>query len=127
MRSFWTKERDSALVGDLRKERSAVDDNLRTRHVARKLRCEKQGDSANLVRFAHALHWYSFGKFRLYCPALGSAADNAFVARLARGPVRRPRAAPPARPLPVVFLGAARDYTVVLDDKTELRVTAPPA
>jgi iron(III) transport system ATP-binding protein len=26
-----------------------------------------------------------------------------------------------------VFLGAARDYTVVLDDKTELRVTAPPA
>jgi len=25
-----------------------------------------------------------------------------------------------------VFLGAARDYTVVLDDKTELRVTAPP-
>jgi len=26
-----------------------------------------------------------------------------------------------------VFLGAARDYTVALDDKTELRVTAPPA
>src|SRR5204862_320201 len=26
-----------------------------------------------------------------------------------------------------VFLGAARDYTVMLDDKTELRVTAPPA
>ncbi len=26
-----------------------------------------------------------------------------------------------------VFLGAARDYTVVLADKTELRVTAPPA
>jgi iron(III) transport system ATP-binding protein len=26
-----------------------------------------------------------------------------------------------------VFLGASRDYTVVLDDKTELRVTAPPA
>jgi iron(III) transport system ATP-binding protein len=26
-----------------------------------------------------------------------------------------------------VFLGAARDYTVVLDDTTELRVTAPPA
>jgi len=26
-----------------------------------------------------------------------------------------------------VFLGAARDYTLVLDDKTELRVTAPPA
>jgi hypothetical protein len=26
-----------------------------------------------------------------------------------------------------VFLGAARDYTVVLDDKTEVRVTAPPA
>jgi iron(III) transport system ATP-binding protein len=26
-----------------------------------------------------------------------------------------------------VFLGATRDYTVVLDDKTELRVTAPPA
>jgi iron(III) transport system ATP-binding protein len=25
-----------------------------------------------------------------------------------------------------VFLGAARDYTVVLDDKTEVRVTAPP-
>jgi iron(III) transport system ATP-binding protein len=25
-----------------------------------------------------------------------------------------------------VFLGAARDYTVALDDKTELRVTAPP-
>ena len=25
-----------------------------------------------------------------------------------------------------VFLGSARDYTVVLDDKTELRVTAPP-
>ena len=25
-----------------------------------------------------------------------------------------------------IFLGAARDYTVVLDDKTELRVTAPP-
>jgi len=25
-----------------------------------------------------------------------------------------------------VFLGATRDYTVVLDDKTELRVTAPP-
>jgi len=25
-----------------------------------------------------------------------------------------------------VFLGAARDYSVVLDDKTELRVTAPP-
>ena len=25
-----------------------------------------------------------------------------------------------------VFLGAARDYTVVLNDKTELRVTAPP-
>ncbi len=25
-----------------------------------------------------------------------------------------------------VFLGAARDYTVVLDDRTELRVTAPP-
>jgi len=25
-----------------------------------------------------------------------------------------------------VFLGAARDYTVVLDDKAELRVTAPP-
>jgi iron(III) transport system ATP-binding protein len=26
-----------------------------------------------------------------------------------------------------VFLGAARDYTVVLSDKTELRVTAPPS
>jgi iron(III) transport system ATP-binding protein len=26
-----------------------------------------------------------------------------------------------------VFLGAARDYTVVLDDKSEMRVTAPPA
>jgi iron(III) transport system ATP-binding protein len=26
-----------------------------------------------------------------------------------------------------VFLGAARDYTIALDDKTELRVTAPPA
>jgi len=26
-----------------------------------------------------------------------------------------------------VFLGAARDYTVALDDKTEIRVTAPPA
>jgi len=26
-----------------------------------------------------------------------------------------------------VFLGAARDYTVVLDDETEIRVTAPPA
>jgi iron(III) transport system ATP-binding protein len=26
-----------------------------------------------------------------------------------------------------VFLGASRDYTVVLDDKSELRVTAPPA
>ena len=25
-----------------------------------------------------------------------------------------------------VFLGSARDYTVALDDKTELRVTAPP-
>jgi iron(III) transport system ATP-binding protein len=25
-----------------------------------------------------------------------------------------------------VFLGSARDYTVQLDDKTELRVTAPP-
>ena len=25
-----------------------------------------------------------------------------------------------------VFLGAARDYTVMLDDKTELRVTAAP-
>jgi hypothetical protein len=25
-----------------------------------------------------------------------------------------------------VFLGAARDYTVVLDDKTSFRVTAPP-
>jgi iron(III) transport system ATP-binding protein len=25
-----------------------------------------------------------------------------------------------------VFLGASRDYTVVLEDKTELRVTAPP-
>ena len=39
---------------------------------------------------------------------LGSAADNVFVARTARGPRRRPRGAPPARPLPVVFLGAAR-------------------
>jgi len=38
---------------------------------------------------------------------LGTAADNAFVARLARGSLRRPRAAPPARPLPVVFLSAA--------------------
>jgi iron(III) transport system ATP-binding protein len=26
-----------------------------------------------------------------------------------------------------VFLGAARDYTVALDDRTEIRVTAPPA
>jgi iron(III) transport system ATP-binding protein len=26
-----------------------------------------------------------------------------------------------------VFLGAARDYTVALDDRTEVRVTAPPA
>jgi len=26
-----------------------------------------------------------------------------------------------------VFLGASRDYTIVLDDKTELRVTAAPA
>ena len=25
-----------------------------------------------------------------------------------------------------VFLGAARDYTISLNDKTELRVTAPP-
>ena len=25
-----------------------------------------------------------------------------------------------------VFLGSVRDYTVALDDKTELRVTAPP-
>jgi iron(III) transport system ATP-binding protein len=25
-----------------------------------------------------------------------------------------------------VFLGATRDYTVTLDDGTELRVTAPP-
>ena len=25
-----------------------------------------------------------------------------------------------------VFLGSTRDYTVTLDDKTELRVTAPP-
>ena len=25
-----------------------------------------------------------------------------------------------------VFLGAARDYTVQLDDRTEVRVTAPP-
>ena len=27
---------------------------------------------------------------------------------------------------PQVFLGSARDYTVRLDDETELRVTAPP-
>ncbi|HVH01659.1 MAG TPA: hypothetical protein VM891_01660, partial [Amaricoccus sp.] len=38
---------------------------------------------------------------------LGTATDNAFVARLARRPPRRPRAPPPARPLPVVFLSAA--------------------
>ena len=25
-----------------------------------------------------------------------------------------------------VFLGSSRDYTVALDDRTELRVTAPP-
>ncbi len=25
-----------------------------------------------------------------------------------------------------VFLGSTRDYTVALDDRTELRVTAPP-
>jgi hypothetical protein len=39
---------------------------------------------------------------------LGTAADNVFVARLDRRPLRRPRTAPPARPLPVVFLGAAK-------------------
>ena len=32
----------------------------------------------------------------------------------------------PATVVRQVFLGAARDYTVALDDKTELRVTAPP-
>jgi iron(III) transport system ATP-binding protein len=32
----------------------------------------------------------------------------------------------PATVVRQVFLGSARDYTVALDDKTELRVTAPP-
>ena len=53
---------------------------------------------------------------RRSCPrALGTAADNAFAARLARRPPRRRRAAPPARPLPVVFLSAAPLRALRLD------------
>jgi hypothetical protein len=43
--------------------------------------------------------------------ALGSAADNTFAVRLTRKPPRQRRSAPPARPLPVVFLSAARFAT----------------